>query len=134
MVYFKQLSRHNTPKQYNHQLYIHKVTNQIPSLFRGRPEHCNGFLMQCKLFLHQQAHHFPFKEAMVSFLSSLLSGEAPECLSAIWFGGSIVFHSYEAFTRLLKFVHVEDGEEEAPPRNAEVNIHEFKSKNRILIG
>uniref|UniRef100_A0A3B3DPC6 Gypsy retrotransposon integrase-like protein 1 n=1 Tax=Oryzias melastigma TaxID=30732 RepID=A0A3B3DPC6_ORYME len=85
----------------------------LPDKFNGKPESCNGFLMQCQLYLHQQAELYPSEEAKVSFLCSLLTGEALEWLAAVWTGGSLPFHSYEAFTRLLRnvFQHAVDGKD-----------------------
>uniref|UniRef100_A0A3B3BWQ6 DUF4939 domain-containing protein n=1 Tax=Oryzias melastigma TaxID=30732 RepID=A0A3B3BWQ6_ORYME len=56
---------------------------------------------------------FLTSEAKVSFLCSLLSGEALEWLSALWTRGSVPFYSYAAFTQLLRqvFHHSADGKE-----------------------
>uniref|UniRef100_A0A3B3BJ76 DUF4939 domain-containing protein n=1 Tax=Oryzias melastigma TaxID=30732 RepID=A0A3B3BJ76_ORYME len=85
----------------------------LPDKFTGKPEHCTGFLMQCQFFLLQQAHLYPADEAKVSFMCSLLSGEALEWLAPVWSGGSLPFHSYEAFTQLLRsvFQHATSGRE-----------------------
>uniref|UniRef100_A0A3B3CH31 CCHC-type domain-containing protein n=1 Tax=Oryzias melastigma TaxID=30732 RepID=A0A3B3CH31_ORYME len=85
----------------------------LPDKFNGRPELCRGFLMQCDLYLRQQPHLYSTEEAKVSFLCSLLTGEALEWMSAMWAGGAIPFDSYAAFTQQLRevFHHSADGKD-----------------------
>uniref|UniRef100_A0A3B3BMY4 Gypsy retrotransposon integrase-like protein 1 n=1 Tax=Oryzias melastigma TaxID=30732 RepID=A0A3B3BMY4_ORYME len=85
----------------------------FPDKFNGDPEQCSGFLLQCDLFLRQQPLLYPTEETKVTFVCSLLTGEAREWIAALWTGGALSFQSYAAFTRMLHdvFNHPADGKD-----------------------
>ncbi len=47
-----------------------------PAPFSGVAEECNGFLLQCSLYIENQPHLYTTERSKVSFLISLLSGKA----------------------------------------------------------
>ncbi|KAK3528035.1 hypothetical protein QTP86_015842, partial [Hemibagrus guttatus] len=78
-----------------------------PAPYYGSAEDCNGFLLQCSLFLDMQPHLYPAERSKVAFIITQLRGQAllwAESLWAesLWSQNSPVTQSYSGFVEHFK--------------------------------
>ncbi len=83
----------------------------FPERFDGSPSQCQGFLLQCTVFVNQQPALYCTEEGKVSFVCSLLTGRALEWITAVWSGDRSPFRSFEEFLQRFceVFDHPKDG-------------------------
>ncbi len=68
-----------------------------PAPFSGVAEECNGFLLQCSLYIENQPHLYTTERSNVSFLISLLSGKALQWAETIWAQAGNITQSFDNF-------------------------------------
>ncbi len=68
-----------------------------PAPFSGVAEECNGFLLQCSLYIEIQPHLYTIERSKVSFLISLLSGKALQWAETIWAQAGNITQSFDNF-------------------------------------
>ncbi len=68
-----------------------------PAPFSGVAEECNGFLLQCSLYIEMQPHLYTIERSKVSFLISLLSGKALQWAETIWAQAGNITQSFDNF-------------------------------------
>ncbi len=68
-----------------------------PAPFSGVAEECNGFLLQCSLYIEMQPHFYTTEISKVSFLISLLSGKALQWAETIWAQAGNITQSFDNF-------------------------------------
>ncbi|MGL5956306.1 MAG: DUF4939 domain-containing protein, partial [Brevinema sp.] len=56
----------------------------LPEKFNGTPDHCKGFLQQCRIHFTTQSDRYVSETNKCAFIFSLLSGQALEWASAVW--------------------------------------------------
>ncbi len=85
-----------------------------PAPFSGVAEECNGFLLQCSLYIENQPHLYTTERSKVSFLISLLSGKALQWAETIWAQAGNITQSFDNF--VSHFREVLDGHTVIPPQ------------------
>ncbi|XP_073675909.1 cilia- and flagella-associated protein 74 [Garra rufa] len=75
-----------------------------PMNYSGDPGGCNGFLLQCSLYIEANAHQFPNESSKIYFMISLLTGQALQWADALWNSRSDALISYNAFVAHFKDV------------------------------
>ncbi len=68
-----------------------------PAPFSGVAEECNGFLLQCSLYMENQTHLYTTERSKVSFLISLLSSKALQWAETIWAQAGNITQSFDNF-------------------------------------
>ncbi len=68
-----------------------------PAPFSGVAEECNGFLLQCSLYIENQLHLYTTERSKVSFLIPLLSGKALQWAETIWAQAGNITQSFDNF-------------------------------------
>ncbi len=66
-----------------------------PAPFSGVAEECNGFLLQCSLYIENQPYLYPTEKSKISFLISLLSGKALQWAETIWSQSGSITKSFD---------------------------------------
>ncbi len=91
----------------------HSSTRAFPEKFDGSPERCKGFLLQCSMFVNQQLQIYPTEDSQVSFVCSLLTGQALDWATAAWEGRRLSFPSFDCFLKRFRevFEHSAGGKE-----------------------
>ncbi|KAK3528947.1 hypothetical protein QTP70_014160 [Hemibagrus guttatus] len=75
-----------------------------PAPFTGSEEDCNGFLLQCSLFLEMQPHLYPDDRTKVAFIISQLHGKALRWAEPLWTQKNPVVKSLSSFINHFKEV------------------------------
>ncbi len=70
---------------------------QSHGAFSGVAEECNGFLLQCSLYIENQPHLYTTERSKVSFLISLLSSKALQWAETIWAQADNITQSFDNF-------------------------------------
>ncbi len=87
--------------------YASTITTSSPTMivspmaksmpFSGVEEECNGFLLQCSLYIEMQPHLYSTERSKVSFIISLLSGKVLQWAETIWAQSSNIIQSFDNF-------------------------------------
>ncbi len=68
-----------------------------PAPFSGVAEECNGFLLQCSLYIANQPHLYTTERSKVSFLISRISSKALQWAEMIWAQAGNITQSFNNF-------------------------------------
>ncbi|KAK2864284.1 hypothetical protein Q7C36_003438 [Tachysurus vachellii] len=82
----------------------------FPEKFNADPGGCQGFLMQCSLFVAQQPTLYLTENSRIAFVCSLFTGKAFDWATAVW--GENAFRTFENFLAQFRtvFDHSATGE------------------------
>ncbi len=86
-----------------------------PTPFSGVAEECNGFLLQCSLYIEMQPHLYSTERSKVSFIISLLSGKALQWAETIWAQSSNITQSFDNFVAHFREVFGRPYGDPSPP-------------------
>ncbi|KAL7884792.1 hypothetical protein AOLI_G00075620 [Acnodon oligacanthus] len=80
------------------------VSIALPERYDGSPDLCQGFLMQCSMFIEHHPEQFLKEIDKVHFVISLLTGKANTWASALWTQNSDILKSERYFLDSFKAV------------------------------